>query len=212
MYQLLIDTLTINNLGLYVFGLNLYLFILSTIAIITKMVLTNLTEGNQLLKESNVKFDNLLDSTNTLFKISDELLHENAEIDESYLIQMFNIATTVFENYDYASCYIKSEDDVKFIAAYGYDIKILNNYFDDLEAFEWEISSPILVKEGEKTVISKLKDKYSEFNKIYPTLKHSIRFNIYVEEGIVGGMSFDIMKNSSKSFSSYDLDNFRSMK
>ena len=98
------------------------------------MVLANLEKGNLLLKESNSKFENLLDSTNTLFRLSDELLHENVEIDESYLIQMFNIATTVFENYDYASCYIKSEEEVKFIAAYGYDTKILNKYFDDLEA------------------------------------------------------------------------------
>lgn len=210
MYQLLIDTSSINDLGLYLFGLNLFLFVLSSIAITTKAVLTNLEKGNQLLKESNIKFENLLDSTNSLFKLSDELLHENVEIDESYLIQMFNIATTVFENYDYASCYIKSDEELKFIAGYGYDVKILNKYFDNLEFFEWNINEPIIIRGGESTVVNKLNQKYSDFKEIYPTLKYSIRFNIFVKEGIVGGMSFDIMENSDKKFTLYDLNNFRS--
>ncbi len=211
MYQLFLTTSSSQgDLGVIVFSLNLYLFVLSSVALVTKMVLYNSENKNIQLAESNKKFEKLLDSTNTLFKLSDELLHENVEIDESYLIQMFHIATTVFENFEYASLYIKSEDEVKFIASYGYDIDTLNSFFDDLDDFEWGLTDPRIVLEGDKSTKRQIGNRYEDFSKIYPELKESIRFNIYVEEGVVGGMSFDIMKPSKKSFTDYDLANFRS--
>jgi len=211
MYQFfLTNTSSQGDLGVIIFSLNLYLFVLSGIALITKMVLYDLEDRNIQLTESNDKFEKLLDSTNTLFKLSDELLNENIEIDESYLIQMFKIATTIFENFEYASLYVKSEDEVKFIHGYGYDIDILNTYFDDLDDFEWDIKDPRIISNPATLVVNQLRNKYESYNSIYPALKQSVRFNIFVEEGVVGGMSFDIMKGSSKTFTSYDLDNFKS--
>ncbi len=192
-----------------IFTLNLYLFIFSTIALLSKTITYDIEVKNKQLEKSKRKVDALLDSTKTLFKLSDELLNPAAKINDSYLIQMFKIGTTILEKFEYASLYIKTEDSVEFIASYGYDIDILNRYFDDLDAFEWDLKDPRIVNHADLEVKRQLQNNYSEFSKIYPKLKQSIRFNIYVEEGVVGGMSFDIMEDSEEVYTSYDIDNFR---
>ncbi len=193
-----------------VFSLNLYLFIFSSIALLSKTITYNLELKNTELVKSKTKIDTLLDSTKTLFKLSDALINTTTKINDEYLIQMFKIGTTILEKFEYASLYIKTEDSVEYIASYGYDIDILNTYFDDLESFEWELNDPRIVNYPDEEMQSQLQEKYAEFASIYPKIKQSIRFNIYVEEGVVGGMSFDIMKDSEHSFTSYDIDNFRS--
>ncbi len=210
-YQIfLINSTSPNNIGLYIFSLNLLLLILSCLALITRFILITLEDRNILLKESNIKINSLLDSTNSLLKLSDKLLRDHVEIDESYLIQMFNIATTVFENFEYATCYINSETEEKFIAGYGYDIAVLNRYFKQLEGFEWNIHNPIICTTPDENIKEILGNKFDEFTRIYPEIKQSLRFNIFVEKGVIGGMSFDIMKNSDKTFTKFDLDTFQS--
>jgi len=198
-----------DNFEYIIYNLNLHLYVFSSVALLSKTITYNLEIKNNQLEKSKEKIDTLLDSTKTLFKLSDELLNTSAKINDDYLIQMFNIGITILEKFEYASLYIKTEDHVRYIASYGYDIDILNSYFDDLDDFEWALKEPRIIKYPDRLAKNQLQTKYDEFINIYPEMKQSMRFNIYVEEGVVGGMSFDIMKSSAEAFTSYDVDNFR---
>ena len=55
-----------------------------------------------------------------------------------------------------------------------------------------------------------LEDRYSKFKERVPELKETIKFCIFLKEDKVGGMSFDISRTSSKSFTKSDFDNFHS--
>ena len=143
MYQLLlINTVSSNELGLYIFSLNLCLYVLSTIALITKYILNDLEEGNKSLKESNIKFANLVDSTNTLLKLSDDLLKPETSVSTDYLKRMFEIATNLFHSFDTASCFVWGVEKPTFVAAIGYDCDELNTYDFDIANFKIDIFTP----------------------------------------------------------------------
>jgi len=211
MYHLfLIFASSPTDLMAIVFTLNIYLVLFSNIALFLKIIICNLEFKNKQLEKSKNEIKKLLDSTKILFKLSGELLDTNTEITNSYLIQMFNIAINMLDNFEYASLYVKSDNYIKYIDCHGYDLDVLNEFFNDFDDFNWKLREPRIIKNPNELVKEQLGNKYEHFKSFYPKMKQSIRFNLYIKEDIVGGMSFDIMEGTDYTFTSDDVDNFRS--
>ena len=193
------------------FSVNLYLLILSTLASSVKMVLNELALKNDALIKSSQKLESLVYSTDSLLKLSDDILDPDVNVHEDYLSRIFKIACNIFDNYDYATCYIKEDPKVNFIAAVGYDTDILmsfNYLSDDIDYID--INNPIHISNEDKSLQSVLKNKYDEFHKHYPIMTEAIRFGIYIDEDTIGGISFDISKDSGKRFIREEFENLKS--
>jgi len=211
MYQLFLTTTsTETNLGYLILSLNFYLLILSTVAVIIRMVLHNLETRNSLLSKSNKRLEEVIDSTYSLLKLSDDLLNPNSKMGENYIKRMFTIATKIFDYYDTASCYIKGFDKVTYIDAIGYDVDYLNSLDWDIDGFIWEMEKPIHIVKAEKRLKGHVEDTYQQYNERYDPIEESIRFGIYIEQDIVGAMSFDILEKSGKKFQTHHYESFAS--
>ena len=55
-----------------------------------------------------------------------------------------------------------------------------------------------------------LKNRYNKYVEKVPELKESIKFCLFIEHDVVGGMSFDIDEDSDKRFNSNDYENIKS--
>ena len=210
-YQLfLTNSSAEGNLGSIILSLNLYLLILSTVAVITRMVLYSLETRNSLLAKSNERLEEVLDSTNSLFKLSDDLLNPGSSMGEDYIKRIFAIATKIFDYYDTASCYIKDVDTVKYIDAIGYDIDFINSLKFSIDGFTWDMEKPIHMVELEKKTKGYVQNTYKEYTDKYEPLKESIRFGIYLENEMIGALSFDILEKSGKKFQDYHYNSFES--
>ena len=200
-----IESLFSDDEGLHMFTLHFYLLVMTNIAIITKMILTNYQDRTKELLHSNIQLEKLIESTNNLFGIADiELTSLDSNI--KYLQSIFRIALTLHDNFDMASCYIKVEDGPLFIDAHNYNLDVLNSL--DFEGeFDWAMKAPV----HEKRIAGKLNITISEKDRLNLTpLKESIRFGIYIDDKVSGGMSFDITSDSEKNFSKNDLKSIKS--
>ena len=68
-----------------------------------------------------------------------------------------------------------------------------------------DTENPIHIVNSEKYVVTALEDNYDKFAAIYPKIQESIRFGIYIDDKVSGGMSFDIKSDSEKNFSKNDF-------
>ena len=208
-YQLLyLDTLA-DNVTASLYSLNIFLFTLTYIAIITRLILYTLQTNNEELTRANQKMDRLIDSTNKLFRIKD--IEINSERDNiKYIKEIFQIALSLYDSYDAASCYIQINDAPIFIDAKGYDIDELNNFEFDNASFQWAMNEPQHIVNAERELKIHLGSSYEEYSKVIPYIKESIRFGVYIDDNFSGGMSFDNFATGSKKFTKLDFDNFNS--
>ena len=189
----------------------IYLLVLSLMASVVMMVINELKNNNTALKQSTHKLQSLVYSTESLLKLSDDMLGTDIKIQEDYLSRIFKIACNIFDNYDYATCYIKEDPYVNFIAAVGYDIDTLMSFKFESEKIDFiDTDNPMHIVNEDKSVRSTLTSKYDDFTKIYPKMSESIRFGIYIDDNTIGGISFDITKESGKRFNRAQFDNLKS--
>ena len=194
-----------------ILSLSVYILTLSATASSVKMVLYELHIKNKNLIESTKKLESLVYSTESLLKLSDDILDTDIKIQEDYLKRIFNIACSIFDNYDYATCFIKEKTYVNFIDTVGYDKDVLNDFKFKTNTTDFvDVESPYIVHDGEKSVKSAVGEKYKEWSSLYPEVSEAIRFGIYIDEDTIAGMSFDILKDSAKSFNLNHLENYKS--
>lgn len=212
LYQLFFIRLGTDPNYIYlIMSINLYLFLLSSLAATVKMVIYDLDRNNKALVESTHKLESLVYSTESLLKLSDDILGKDMNIHEDYLKRIFKIACNIFDNYDYASCFIKGDKYVNFVAGVGFDPKVLNSFNFESDKTDYiDTDNPFLVVTEEKSVQTSLGDRYEEFTKIYPKMSQAIRFGIYIDENTKAGMSFDITEESGKKFNRAHLENYKS--
>lgn len=194
------------------FRFNLFLFALATISSITKMVIYNLRQNNKTLLETNKELDKMIASTNSILQMSKVFMNEENEKDEDLLYQMFNIAKTIFHNYDYATCYMKQNGAIHFVDAVGYDADHLNRLIFDPQTFVFNKDDVEIIDQEtfEKQIESELSDRTTEYFNKFPRVKSSVRFGIFLSDSVVGGMSFDQSIKYQDSFTKYDVENFDS--
>ncbi len=201
----------VTNFSSLLFGINTYLLVLSTTSGSVKMVLYELDAKNKALIKSTKKLESLVYSTDSLLKLSDDILNTNVKVQEDYLSRIFKIACNIFDNYDYAACYIKEDPDVNFISAVGYDVDILMSLgFKSDSIDQIDIENPVHIANEDKSLQRALKEKYDGFHKHYPIMTEAIRFGIYIDENTIGGISFDISKESGKEFLREEFENLKS--
>ena len=211
MYQLSMTIASIEtDLGALIFNFNLHLLLLSTVAIITRMVLHSLEARNSLLRKSNERLEEVIDSTYSLLKLSDDLLNPESKMGENYIKRMFAIATKIFDYYDTASCYIKGVDNVTFIDAIGYDVDVLNSLDWDIEGFIWDMEKPIHLVNAKRKIKGFLGKDINKYKELYEPMSESIRFGIFLENDIIGAISFDVLKKTKKKFQNYHYASFES--
>lgn len=191
-------------------NINLYLLTLSSTSSIVKSILYKFKNKNEALIKSTSKLEKLVYSTESLLKLSDDILNTDIKIQEDYLSRIFKIACNIFENYDYASCYIKEDPYVNFVAAVGYDVETLMSYkFESSKIDFIDTEMPTHIADENNSVFEALENKYDDFVKVYPRMSESIRFGIYIDENTIGGISFDISEESGKRFM---IEEFESLK
>lgn len=187
--------------------LNLYLFTVTILSMVMRMVLYNIEEKNKSLEESNIKLENLISSTNQLIAIR-ELRMDESDSNVKYVKKIFRIALSLYDCFDVASCYIKVDNEPLFIDAEGYDIDLINS-IDFSNQFQWALHHPEHIVSPENDLKERLGDSYSDYNSTISELKESIRFGIYIDEENCGGMSFDIKAGSARKFTKVDFENFQ---
>lgn len=193
-----------------VLNIGLYLLVLSTFASSVKVAIYELDLKNQALVKSSLKLENLVYSTDSLLKLSDDILDSDIKFQENYLSRIFEIACKIFDNYDFAACYIRKDNKVYFIETIGYDVAVLNSFNFTKDNIDYiDTANPIHINDEDKSLRTTLKDKYNEFTEIYPKMSEAIRFGIYIDKDTLGSISFDIARNSGKKFL---RDDFESMK
>jgi HD-GYP domain-containing protein (c-di-GMP phosphodiesterase class II) len=175
---------------------------------VVRLILYNIEEKNVSLLESNQKLEKLISSTNQLISIH-EMRIQKKNSNAEYVRRIFRIAISLYNSYDLASCYIKVDNKPLFIDSQGYNIEMINS-LDFSNDFHWALQKPEHIVTPENDLEKRLGNHYKEYNETVPELKESIRFGIYIDDENCGGMSFDIKKNSNKSFKKNDFENFKS--
>ncbi|QMS85310.1 HD domain-containing phosphohydrolase [Candidatus Xianfuyuplasma coldseepsis] len=189
---------------------SLFIMIVSIIASIVRIILLERQENLDLMKQANTNLEQLIVSTNNLLNVENTLPEEVEQFERNYLERMFLIACTLYPNFDRASCNIKNEDYVEFIAAKGYDIDYLNQMEFLSKGFVWSFDTPKLIRDTDYDIVFENNQKVDDFVERYGRLKESIRFTVFRSKTEYAGMSFDIYHDSDKSFKQDDLENFAS--
>ena len=209
MFNLSVFTInTTPSLANIVHNMNLYLFTLSAIAMITKFILNNLEERNALLKESTSKFKNLVESTNTLLKLSDDLLKPETSVNTEYLKRMFEIATNLFSSYDTASCFVWGLEKPIFISTVGYDLDELNTYDFHIEHFEIDMNKPMHESNTEELIAYDLGQDYGRYKLKNKRIIDTVKLGIFTEDRVHSIMSFNITEGSDKTFETHHIEAF----
>lgn len=206
----LVYNVPVEELGIVTLSVNLYLLVLSISASAIKMILFELEHKNTSLEDANARLGNLINSTNSLLRLSDDLLDSNENVHENYIIRIFRIATNIFDGFDYASCYVKNEPYIHFLDTVGYDLDTLNSFDFISDEFHIDTVIPVYVNSAKKTVKESLPNDYEKFTKTNPSISESIRFGIFIEEGLIGGMSFDVSEKSNKHFNQFHYESYKS--
>ena len=191
---------------------NVYLFSLTAISSITKIVIYNLRNQNQILEDTNLELDKLIRSTNSILQMSKVFISEEDKEDEEILHQMFDIAKSIFNNFDYATCYLKRNDKIFFVDAVGYDKGYLNRLEFNPKTFVFNKDAIEIVNQKvfDQQIESEIPKKVEEYYKEFPKVKASVRFGIFLSDSAIGGMSFDQSVNFPHDFHKYDYENFDS--
>lgn len=190
--------------------ISLYLVTLSSIAYIVKNILLERQNNytDMVLARSNL--EKVILSINNLFNIQNKLPEEIEEFSRRYLKDMFNLACEIYPKFSRASCYIKGDKYVDFVAASGYDVDFLNELNYDQKTFKWNQFSPEIIHYTDHKESIPTDAKLRKYLDEYGRIKESIRFSIKIGENYFGAMSFDIGYDTSESFDELDVETFES--
>jgi HD-GYP domain-containing protein (c-di-GMP phosphodiesterase class II) len=191
-------------------GIILMLFSITIVAFVISLFFKTSKTSSHKVNVLNRSFKELIITSNHLFSNLDQISESTSINDFSkiFLSRIFKVGLQVVDKYDYASCFIKTEDKVEYIDSIGYDIDYLNGLNLLSENFNWSLQEPIIV-DYDVALYSKDLAEDNEFMKKYPRLKQSVRFTIYFDHEPVAGMSFDITEKQDQVFDSTDLSFFK---
>lgn len=215
-YQILYLGQTVNNLDIdsiseLAFSLNLFLISITGIGITIRYFYDRTLMQNEQIKIQNEDLQEMINSTHKFISLSGKLFGSSSNLNEKYLKEIFNISCVIFSNFDSASCFIVEDDRIKFIDALTYDINKLNELNLEVAKFTWSDSTEIVHNRNAETSIKeRLKENYKGYNEAVPEINESIYLYFKLTDDIRGGISFDIFKNSTKTFSIADFEIYKS--
>ena len=194
----------------FLLNVNVFLSTMIMISVVVKIFFVNHENLNTELQLKNIQLENLINSTNELLSMSDDIVSLKAKREDEYIKKIFRLALKLFTKIDYASCYIYDKKPI-FIDAFGYDLNYINSLSNNFKTFNYKFDKPYLRKNSEKEMeLSLGKRIYEDYSKKSPIIKESIFISIFLKNGVVGGMSFDLDYYNPKGFNSSDLSQFDS--
>lgn len=213
-YQMIYIKITLSNydidiISIQVRDLNIFLAILIGTSILLKYFYDESKKSLEVINDKNYRLEGILNSVNSFFSIGEQLITENKNLNEEYLKNMFKIATTIYDKYDGASCYIKTDDKVYFIESTDYDIEDLNSNEIDPKTFILDTNKAIHLSSNAKSK----NDSFESTSYIFkvPIIKESICIGVQLKEGIIGGITIDLHNDSSKQFEKSDIESLQSI-
>lgn len=186
---------------------SIYIFAISSIAVMAKNLLQERKESYDGLERAKENLERVMLATNKVLNVDNSLPEDVEVFPRRYIIDMFQLAVDIYPKFTHATCYIKGDDEVEFIAAYNYDLDFINELEFQSSGFNWSYYKPLIEKQNSEHIMSENKSM-DLFYEHYGRLKESMRFTVKLGDNIYAGMSFDIMEASKETFDSYDLDTF----
>lgn len=128
----------------------------------------------------------------------------NKEIinEDQLLKNAFRSFYEIIDEAEYGSVFKYYGDKVIFLDTIGHDLEKIKNIEIKSEYFEWlKRKSPIIIRNINNTTLARMPEKEKKlFEEASMPMKESLTFDIYNENEIIAGISFDIGTNSEKSF------------
>ncbi len=195
----------------YTFGVNLFLILIVTTFFAVRFISHAIEQRQRGLYEKKHRREQLVEAVERLFSLSMQMEVSDEEQREDQARNLFHIIYRFFSRIDYGACLIRTEDEVRFIDAVGYDIEYLNSIRFNIESWILNLDEPVHIENAEERLQESLKEEYSTYDERNPRIKESILMSVKLTEEISCEMSFDIAQNSTARIDAFMLDYFQSM-
>lgn len=209
-YVLYLKDFSHDEIGIESIKIVFFIVSLSSISSLVKMILVDRQNKYKELDHAHNNLEKIIISTNDLFNIKDQLPEDAQKFTKKYLKNMFNIACDIYPKFERASCYIRGERYVEFIDAHNYDVDFLNSLNFDNEVFIWNFDQPAILYNTNNDDAFNESIQFKKYHDKYGVIRESIRFTVFIGAGLYGGMSFDIIQDTSEKYNDIDVENFRS--
>ena len=206
-YATPIGHLSFKNLFLDV---NLFLVIANLSPIIIKLILNAYDKKSQMVEKSLDVMKKIVTTSNKYFSNMEYVSFEPDVFFRRFLHEMYELGSTILPKVEMGSCYIIHEDNLEFIKATGYDIKLLNDLKFKSSTIHKTLFEPAITINCDDDSAVDNKERYPEYIEKYGKIIQSIRVNLVFKRNIIGGMSFDIAEGSDDKFNSEDLETYES--
>lgn len=149
---------------------------------------------NKQVEELSNKFEKMIDLTNNLY----ESTHKN---EKDFLSNLLHTAFVLIPEADYGSVYIYKDDKVKFIDTVGHDLEALQQLSIRSDIFA-ESNDEITIMKNTVDFTSELltEEIKEQFVTASLPMKETLKFDLYIKEERIAGVSLDIAKGQGKSF------------
>ena len=206
-YNFLIDTGTLDRQITEISALNMYLLILISITIFTKVLIYNIKEKNESLTKSNLRLEEMMDSTISLIKIKNTLETGDGSYIRDFMNDVYKIALRIFPKFNYSICVLRTEGLLDIIETTGYDKNFIIGLKINSSSIEWDMFGPAKAEDS-KTYFNKiLGSRFTPFEPHFPDTSESMRFVIKIGHNDYGGILFDIDSKSKDYITQTDYDN-----
>lgn len=214
-YQFLYIDVTLSgiseyDLSLVIIQLNIFLITLVSVSIILKGFYDRAIKNAKLHKQKSLELEAIFSSTYKFFNIGEQVLSKQLTLNEQYLKNMFDIAITIFQKYDAASCYIKKEGKIFFVDAIGYDLTELNKINLDYDKFTIDNDKTLYLVDTDMIDPATLNLEYEPYYSKVSTVRESICIGIRMENDIAGGITLDLSKDSKEHYTKQDIKSLES--
>lgn len=209
-YQFLYIDVTLSSLSAYdlslvIIQLNIFLITLVSVSIILKGFYDRAIKNAKLHKLKSLELEAIFSSTYKFFDIGEQVLRKQLTLNEQYLKNMFDIAITIFQKYDAASCYIKKEGNIFFVDAKGYDLTELNKVNLAYDKFTIDNDKALYLVDTDMVDPATLNVEYEPYYSKVSTVRESICIGIRMENDIAGGITLDLNKDSKDQYTKEDI-------
>jgi HD-GYP domain-containing protein (c-di-GMP phosphodiesterase class II) len=190
-------------------SLNLLLFSIMIVTIITKVLFDSFTTKQEYLEESKRNLESIMNSIFELFKTNDFSQFDNQTHVDKYMNKVFQITTELFPKASHSVCIRTIDNTVNIIDTKGYSKPFVESLQIQLQNIIWDYQT-IIYDKNSFDYYQKISHKHVDLQStIMKDLKESVRFVVPLNNNQYGGISLDIMKDSLDSFSKADLENIK---
>ncbi|MBI9009932.1 MAG: HD domain-containing protein [Tenericutes bacterium] len=189
-------------------NVNLFLVIANLAPIIIKLIMGAYIKKSELVKESLNVINKIVASSELHFSKMKHVSIDPELFFRNFLADMFELGAAILPKADRGSCYINDGENLEFVQASGYDLKLLNDLKFISSVSKRELYGPTVVTNTDTEIAVENKELFPTYIEEYGVLKESVRFNLIFKGTITGEMSFDISEGSNESFTEEDLENY----